>query len=116
VHLGEVGGEGIGVVEGAAGSGARMRQQGLVVDRRRRLGQAAVAVVVAATRTREVRRTLISRRKSSAANLPSPSLSGSVFELAASDTPCSTSRLSSDDMSTVSPGSSSSNSSMQTRW
>ena len=48
----------------------------------------------------------ISRRKSSAANRPSPSLSGKVLDVAASRTPCSASRVSSVDIKTVSPGSS----------
>ncbi len=53
----------------------------------------------------------ISRRKSSAANRPSPSLPGSVFDVAARFTPCSASWPSSRVISIVSPGSSSSNSS-----
>ena len=57
----------------------------------------------------------ISRRKSSVAKRPSPSLPGSVFEVAASRTPASRSRVSSVETSTVSPGSSSSNSSTHTR-
>jgi hypothetical protein len=55
---------------------------------------------------------LISRRKSLAANRPSPSCSGSVLEVAATDTPRSTSDESSREISVVLPGSSSSNSSM----
>ena len=57
---------------------------------------------------------LISRRKSCAANLPSPSCSGSVFDVAAIDTPRSTNCDSSREISVVLPGSSSSNSSMHT--
>ena len=52
--------------------------------------------------------------KSAVANRPSPSLSGSVFEVAARRTPASRSLVSSVETSTVSPGSSSSNSSTQT--
>lgn len=57
---------------------------------------------------------LISRMKSCAANRPSPSCSGRVFDVAAIDTPRSTSCDSIRDTSVVLPGSSSSNSSMST--
>ena len=56
----------------------------------------------------------ISRRKSCAANRPSPSCSGSVLDVAAIDTPRSTRADSSREISVVLPGSSSSNSSMHT--
>jgi len=56
----------------------------------------------------------ISRRKSCAANRPSPSAPGGVFEVAAKRVPDSDSSLMSRVMTMVSPGSSSSNSSMQT--
>ncbi|SKZ89490.1 Uncharacterised protein [Mycobacteroides abscessus subsp. abscessus] len=59
----------------------------------------------------------ISRRKSCAAKRPSPSCPGSVFDVAAIDTPCAVSSASSREISMVSPGSSSSNSSMHsTEW
>ena len=54
----------------------------------------------------------ISRRKSTAANRPSPSLSGSVFDVAAIRTPASVSLAISWVTNMVSPGSSSSNSSI----
>ncbi len=55
--------------------------------------------------------------KSAAAKRPSPSLPGRVLEVAASFTPASASLPSSEETSTVSPGSSSSNSSMHSsRW
>ncbi len=56
----------------------------------------------------------ISRRKSCAANRPSPSALGGVFEVAAMRVPSSASSPSSRVIIIVSPGSSSSNSSMQT--
>jgi hypothetical protein len=56
----------------------------------------------------------ISRRKSCTAKRPSPSWSGSVFDVAATDTPRATSSDNSREISVVLPGSSSSNSSMQT--
>ena len=57
----------------------------------------------------------ISRRKSTAANRPSPSAFGGVFEVAAMRVPPSASSPSSRVMIIVSPGSSSSNSSIATR-
>ncbi|CFR89006.1 Uncharacterised protein [Mycobacterium tuberculosis] len=57
-------------------------------------------------------RVLISRRKSWAAKRPSPSCSGSVLEVAATETPRSTRAESSREISVVLPGSSSSNSSI----
>jgi len=57
---------------------------------------------------------VISRRKSWAAKRPSPSCSGSVLEVAATDIPRSTSDVSIREISVVLPGSSSSNSSMHT--
>ena len=57
----------------------------------------------------------ISRRKSCAANRPSPSAFGGVLDVAAMRVPVATSSPSSRVITIVSPGSSSSNSSMQSR-
>ena len=57
----------------------------------------------------------ISRRKSCAANRPSPSAFGGVLDVAAIREPDATSSDSKRDINRVSPGSSSSNSSIATR-
>ena len=109
-----MGAERVEVVERRARNGGGTRGDLFVGGRLRRRRQLAMPVVgpIDPDDVKMAASVLISRKKSCAAKRPSPSCSGSVLDVAATDTPRSTSWESSREISVVFPGSSSSNSSM----